>query len=66
MEDALVKCDVLVVGGGLGGCMAAIKASEHDVKVTLVEKPMQSVVAVLEQETTIFGVTFLKFTAKRD
>ena len=38
MEDALVKCDVLVVGGGLGGCLAAIKASEHDVKVTLVEK----------------------------
>lgn len=38
MEDAVVKCDVLVVGGGLGGCLAAIKASEHDVKVTLVEK----------------------------
>jgi succinate dehydrogenase/fumarate reductase flavoprotein subunit len=38
MEDALVKCDVLVVGGGLGGCLAAIKASEYNVKVILVEK----------------------------
>ena len=38
MEDALVNCDVLIVGGGLGGCLAAIKASEHDVKIILVEK----------------------------
>jgi succinate dehydrogenase/fumarate reductase flavoprotein subunit len=38
MEDALVKCDVLIVGGGLGGCLAAMKARERDVEVTLVEK----------------------------
>lgn len=34
----LISTDVLVVGGGYAGCMAAIKASEHGVRVTLAEK----------------------------
>jgi adenylylsulfate reductase subunit A len=34
-----VETDVLVIGGGLAGCMAAIKASEEEgVRVTLVDK----------------------------
>ncbi len=33
-----VDSDVLIIGGGLAGCMAAIKASEYGVTVTLVEK----------------------------
>jgi succinate dehydrogenase/fumarate reductase flavoprotein subunit len=34
-----IKTDVLVVGGGLAGCMAAIKAAENeDLSVTIVEK----------------------------
>jgi succinate dehydrogenase/fumarate reductase flavoprotein subunit len=33
-----VETDVLVVGGGLAGCMAAIKAAEHDVRVTIADK----------------------------
>ena len=34
-----VETDVLVIGGGLAGCMAAIKASEKEgLRVTLVEK----------------------------
>jgi succinate dehydrogenase/fumarate reductase flavoprotein subunit len=33
-----LESDVLVIGGGLAGCMAAIKASELDVSVILVEK----------------------------
>ena len=33
-----LESDVLIIGGGLAGCMAAIKASELDVSVTLVEK----------------------------
>lgn len=34
-----VETDVLVIGGGLAGCMAAIKACEEEgVKVTLVDK----------------------------
>lgn len=33
-----VETDVLVIGGGLGGCMAAIKASEYGVNVTIVDK----------------------------
>jgi succinate dehydrogenase/fumarate reductase flavoprotein subunit len=34
-----VETDVLVIGGGLAGCMAAIKASEQEgIRVTLVEK----------------------------
>ena len=30
--------DVLVIGGGLSGCMAAINASDHGARVTIVEK----------------------------
>ena len=34
-----VETDVLVLGGGLAGCMAAIKAGEeNDIVVTLVDK----------------------------
>jgi len=34
-----LETDVLIIGGGLAGCMAAIKASEErDLKVTLVDK----------------------------
>ena len=33
-----VDSDVLIIGGGLAGCMAAIKASEYGATVTLVEK----------------------------
>lgn len=34
-----VETDVLVIGGGLAGCMAAIKASEQDgLRITLVDK----------------------------
>jgi len=33
-----VKTDVLIIGGGLAGCMAAVKAAEEGLVVTLVEK----------------------------
>ena len=33
-----IKTDILVVGGGLSGCMAAINASDHGAKVAIVEK----------------------------
>ena len=33
-----IKTDVLVIGGGLSGCMAAINASEHGAKVAIMEK----------------------------
>ena len=33
-----VKADVLIIGGGLAGCMAAIKASESGQKVVIAEK----------------------------
>jgi succinate dehydrogenase/fumarate reductase flavoprotein subunit len=34
-----IETDVLIIGGGIAGCMAAIKASEKkDLRVTLVEK----------------------------
>jgi succinate dehydrogenase/fumarate reductase flavoprotein subunit len=33
-----LETDVLVIGGGLAGCMAAIKAREHDVDVLIAEK----------------------------
>ena len=34
----IINADVLVIGGGLAGCMAAIKASEHNLNVVIVEK----------------------------
>ena len=33
-----METDVLVIGGGLAGCMAAIKAAEYDATVTIAEK----------------------------
>jgi succinate dehydrogenase/fumarate reductase flavoprotein subunit len=36
--DRIVETDVLVIGGGLGGVFAAIKARESGVDVTVVEK----------------------------
>ena len=38
MEVVPVDTDVLIIGGGLAGCMAGIKASEYGVRVTIVEK----------------------------
>lgn len=37
-QEQFLETDVLVIGGGLGGCMAAVKASEEGVDVTLMEK----------------------------
>jgi succinate dehydrogenase/fumarate reductase flavoprotein subunit len=37
-EVVPVETDVLVIGGGLAGCMAAIKAAESGVHVTIAEK----------------------------
>lgn len=36
--DKVIETDVLVMGGGIGGCPAAAKAAEHGLSVTLVEK----------------------------
>jgi len=38
LADEVIETDVLIVGGGLAGCMAAIKAREHNVEVTVIEK----------------------------
>ncbi|MBI2865779.1 MAG: FAD-dependent oxidoreductase, partial [Chloroflexi bacterium] len=38
MADKVITTDVLVLGGGLAGCMAAIRAREQGAKVTLVDK----------------------------
>jgi succinate dehydrogenase/fumarate reductase flavoprotein subunit len=38
IKEKIVDADVLVVGGGLGGCMAAIKASEAGARTCLIEK----------------------------
>ena len=37
-KENWIGADVLIVGGGLAGCFAAMKAAEHGVKVTLLEK----------------------------
>lgn len=36
--DKVIETDVLVMGGGIGGCMTAARAREHGLDVTLVEK----------------------------
>ncbi|MBW1803018.1 MAG: FAD-dependent oxidoreductase [Deltaproteobacteria bacterium] len=36
--EHVVETDVLVIGGGMAGCLAAIKAREQDVDVTVVDK----------------------------
>jgi len=38
IADKVVEADVLVIGGGIGGCSVAAKAGEHGLNVTLVEK----------------------------
>ncbi|MDP2743777.1 MAG: FAD-dependent oxidoreductase [Dehalococcoidia bacterium] len=57
-----LQTDVLVIGGGAAGCLAAMAAREHGAKVTLVEKAgsitrsgscasgMDHIVAILNQE----------------
>ena len=37
-NDEYIRADVLVIGGGLGGCFAAIKAAEEGAKVAIFEK----------------------------
>lgn len=38
ISDRRIETDVLVIGGGLAGCMASIKATEENVKVAIAEK----------------------------
>ena len=38
IEIVPIETDVLIIGGGLAGCMAGIKAVEHGVKVIIAEK----------------------------
>jgi succinate dehydrogenase/fumarate reductase flavoprotein subunit len=38
VEVIPIETDVLIIGGGLAGCMSAIKAAEYDVSVTIAEK----------------------------
>ncbi len=38
LKERVIETDVLVIGGGVAGCMAAIKASESNRSVLLVEK----------------------------
>ena len=40
-QEQEVDCDVLVVGGGIGGCWAAISAARSGLKVVLVEKTLR-------------------------
>ena len=36
--DKVIETDVLVVGGGIGGCAAGVKAREQRLRVTMIEK----------------------------
>ena len=38
IADKVIETDVLIVGGGVAGCVAAVKASEHGADVTVLEK----------------------------
>ena len=37
-EEQEIETDVLIIGGGIAGCWAAISAAREGLKVTLVEK----------------------------
>ena len=37
-EEVIIGTDVLVIGGGIAGCMAAIRAREMGAEVILLEK----------------------------
>ena len=34
----IIDCDVLIIGGGLAACMAALEAAKRGVRVVLVDK----------------------------
>jgi len=38
IADEVLETDVLIVGGGIAGCVAAVKASEYGADVTILEK----------------------------
>jgi len=38
IADRVVETDVLIMGGGVGGCPTAAKAAERGLNVTLIEK----------------------------
>lgn len=38
IADKVIETDVLVIGGGIAGCCAAVKAREHGLDVTLIDK----------------------------
>lgn len=38
LEIVRIETDVIIIGGGLAGCMAGIKASEHGLRVLIAEK----------------------------
>ncbi|MFC2070028.1 FAD-dependent oxidoreductase [Chloroflexota bacterium] len=41
VDRNIIKTDVLILGGGITGCFAAIKAREKRLNVTLVDKAMK-------------------------
>lgn len=51
-QEETVLCDVLVLGGGLSGCFAAIAAARRGQNVVLVEKGAWSAAAPREQDLT--------------
>ena len=38
IANNIIETDVLIIGGGVAGCVAAVKASEHGADVTLLDK----------------------------
>ena len=38
IENNYIEADVLVIGGGIAGCCAALKAADHGLKVVLIDK----------------------------
>lgn len=51
-EREEAACDVLVLGGGLAGCYAAIAAARRGQSVILVEREIQSTVVQPEPDLT--------------
>jgi len=62
--EKTVRADVLVVGGGIAGLMAAIRARELGARVVLAEKAIRCGAGLRARAAITSGLTFPSFTGR--
>ena len=63
-KEEQMDADVLVVGAGAGGMMAAITAADHGAKVYFVKRAAPDALEGFQAGMIIFGAIFPAFTAR--